>query len=109
MNKTFRITLKKFHIQIVVVPVAPNPYHHRGQQWRQALLKKRRAMLEVLEAQRVIEEVEAKAREHLSTETIARIRSEFYRVDDFSTDERCFITTIANTALTVPAATFTQG
>jgi len=66
-------------------------------------------MLEVLEVQRVIEEVEAEAREHLSTETIARIRSEFYCVDDFSTDERCFITTIANTALTVPAATFTQG
>jgi len=66
-------------------------------------------MLEVLEAQRVIEEVEAEAREHLSTEMIAQICSEFYHVNDFSTDERHFITTITNTALTVPAATFTQG
>ena len=66
-------------------------------------------MLEVLEAQRVIEEVEAKAREHLSTETISRIRSEFYHADDFSTDERRFIATIANTALTVPAGTFMRG
>ena len=65
-------------------------------------------MLELLEAQRDIEEVEAEAREHLSTETIARLHSEFYPVDDFSTDERRFIATIANTALTVPACTSTQ-
>jgi len=66
-------------------------------------------MLEGLEAQRVIEEVKAKAREHLSTETISWIRSKFYCVDDFSTDERRFIATITNTALTIPAGTFTWG
>jgi len=65
------------------------------------------AMLEILEAQRVIEEVEAEAREHIPTETIARVCSEFYRVDDFSTDERRFITTIANAALTIPVCTST--
>ena len=68
-------------------------------------MKKRKAMLETLEVQRVIEEVEAEAREHILTETIAQVRSEFYRVDDFSTDERRFITTIANAALTVPVCT----
>ena len=71
-------------------------------------MKKRRAMLEILEAQRVIEKVEAEARVHVPIETIARIRSEFYRVDDFSTDAKRFITTLANTPLTGPACTSTR-
>ena len=66
-------------------------------------------MLELLEAQKVIEEVEAEAREHISTETIAEIRSEFYCVDDFSSDEGRFITTIANVALTDPVYTSARG
>ena len=65
-------------------------------------------MLELLEAQRVIEAVEAEAREHIPTETIAQIRSEFYRVDDFPTDEGHFITTIANVALARAVVTSTR-
>ena len=66
-------------------------------------------MLELLEAQKVIEEVEAEAREHISMETIAEIRSEFYCVNDFSTDEGRFITTIANVSLIGPVYTSAQG
>ena len=106
-NKITQVHWRNFTSQIVVVPMTPNPYHRQAQKWRQALVKKRKAMLEILEAQRVIEEVEAEAREHIPTETIARVCSEFYRVDDFSTDERRFITTIANAALTIPVCTST--
>ena len=65
-------------------------------------------MLELLEAQRIIEEVEAEAREHISTDTIAKIRSEFYCIDDFPADEGDFITTIANVALARPLCTSTR-
>ena len=81
-QKFLRGGLIKYPSQIVVVP-APNLYRHWGQNWRQALVKKRKEMLELLEAQRVIEAVEAEAREHILTETIAQIHSKFYRVDDF--------------------------
>ena len=66
-------------------------------------------MLELLEAQRIIEEVEAEAGEHIPTEVIARVRSEFYRVDDFSTDERRFIAMIVDTALTIPVSSSAWG
>ena len=66
-------------------------------------------MLELLAAQRVIEEVEAEAKKHISTETIAEIRSEFYCVDDFPADEKHFITAIANIALAKPVFTSTRG
>jgi hypothetical protein len=64
-------------------------------------------MLELLEAQRVIEEVEAEARKHIPLETMTWLHSKFYCVNDISTDsdERRFITTIANTTLTVPVCT----
>ena len=65
--------------------------------------------MELLEAQRDIEEVEAKARQHILRERIAEIRSEFYCVNNFSTDEGRFITTIANVALTGPVYASAQG
>ena len=87
----------------------PSPYRRRGQKWCQALRQKRKAMLDLLAAQRVIEEVEAEAGKHISTETIAEIRSEFYCVDDFPADEKHFITVIANIALAKPVCISTRG
>ena len=108
-TKLFQAYCRNFTSQVVVVPMTPNPYHHRAQTWHQALLKKRNAMLESLEMQRITEEVEAEAGEHIPTEAIAQVHSKFYCVDDFSTDERCFIAMIADTALTVPVSSSAQG
>ena len=87
----------------------PNPYCCRGQKWCQVLGQKRKAMLELLAAQRVIEEVEAEAKKHISTEMIAEIRSEFYCINNFPADEKHFITAIANIALAKPVCTSTRG
>ena len=65
--------------------------------------------MELLEVQRDIEEVEAEARQHISRERIAKIRSEFYCVNNFSADEGRFVTTIANVALTGPVCASAQG
>ncbi|KIJ60103.1 hypothetical protein HYDPIDRAFT_117556 [Hydnomerulius pinastri MD-312] len=57
----------------------------------------------MLEAQKVIESVEAEAGEHLTTDTIARLRSKFYCVKDDSTPDEQFITAISSICLNLPA------
>jgi len=72
-----------------------NPYRQRAKTWHLALRKKKRAALELLEAQKVIEEVEAEAAEHVSRGMLARFRSQCYLIEDVSSDEGRFIAAVS--------------
>ncbi|KAF9238705.1 hypothetical protein BU15DRAFT_62432 [Melanogaster broomeanus] len=87
----------------LAVRLAQNPYQPKAREWHAALMKKRKAALEMLEAQTVIEHVEAKAGKHLQADTIAVIRSKFYRIEDKTTPAGCFISAISNIGLNLPA------
>lgn len=72
-----------------------NPYRHRVKAWHLALRKKKRAALELLEAQKVIEEVEAEAAEHMPRGMLTRFRSQCYLIEDASSDEGRFIAAVS--------------
>ena len=50
------------------------------------MIKKKKAALEMLEAQKVIEDVESEAGEHVPKAELACLRSKFYDVQDSSVD-----------------------
>lgn len=77
---------------------AHNPYRHRTQAWHLALKKKKKAALELLEAQKIIEEVETEAAEHVPRGMLARFRSQCYLIEDTSSDDGRFITAISAVA-----------
>lgn len=66
-------------------------------------MKKRDAAEKLLEAQKVIQEIEDEVAEHLTRETITRLRSRFYKTDDESTSDGEFLSTISN-VLVKPSA-----
>lgn len=57
-------------------------HNHKGKAWRQALMKKKKAALEMLEAQKVIEAAEAEAAEHLPRAMIGHLPSKSYCIGD---------------------------
>ena len=76
--------------------IAQNPYHKRGMEWQLALAKKKKAALEMLEAQKVIEKIEAEAAEFVPKSTIMHLRFQSYDIEDASSLDGHFITTISN-------------
>ncbi|KAF9233409.1 quinon protein alcohol dehydrogenase-like superfamily [Melanogaster broomeanus] len=96
-------------MQGLAVRLAQNPYHPKAREWHTALMKKRKAVLELLEAQTVIERVQAEAGKHLETDTIALIRSKFYPIEDETTPARRFISAVSNIGLNLPACASAHG
>jgi hypothetical protein len=72
-------------------------------------MKKRNAALQMLEAQKVIEGVEAEAGEHLTTDTITLLRSKLYCIADDSTPDGRFVAAISNVGFNLPVCTPAQG
>ena len=87
-------------LQVVAARITHNPYRHRVDEWHQALAKKKKAALEMLEAQKVIEEVEAEAAEHMPKTIIAHLRSQSYPLEDISSLEGHFVAAISDIILT---------
>ena len=86
--------------QVAASQITQNPYRRRTNEWHQALRKKKKAVLELLEAQRVIEDVEAEAAEYVPKALIARLHSKSYPIKDSSSVDGHFITTVSNVFLT---------
>ncbi|KAF9233141.1 hypothetical protein BU15DRAFT_66845 [Melanogaster broomeanus] len=76
-----------------------NPYRHRAKQWHQALRKKRKAVSDMLEAQKVIEAVEAEAGEFVPQEILASLRSQYYHVADPASTEGHYLTAVSDIRL----------
>ncbi|KIJ09069.1 hypothetical protein PAXINDRAFT_17837 [Paxillus involutus ATCC 200175] len=68
----------------------------RSKLWYDALRKKKTLILQLLEMQKVIEDVENEAAQHLSRETIASLRSKYYKSEDHSTLDGQFIATVSD-------------
>jgi hypothetical protein len=62
-------------------------------------MKKKKAALEMLEAQKVIEEVEAEAGQSVPQAILASLHSQCYQIEDSSSVEGRFITAISGITL----------
>lgn len=71
--------------------------------WYDALMMKRDAADRMLRAQKIIQEVEDEVAECLTEETIARLRSRFYKIEDESTPDGRFLSNISS-VLVEPSA-----
>ena len=76
--------------------IAQNPYRERGMEWQLALAKKKKAALEMLEAQKVIEKIEAEAAEFVLKLMITCLCFQSYDIKDASSLDGRFITTISD-------------
>ncbi|KAF8546512.1 hypothetical protein OG21DRAFT_1491131 [Imleria badia] len=63
--------------------------------WHDALLMKKDVAEKLLQAQKIIQEIEDEIAEHLTRETIVRLRSRYYKIDDKSTPDGQFISAVS--------------
>ena len=75
-----------------------NPHRRRAIEWHKALIKKKKAALEMLEAQKVIEDVESEAGEYVPKAELARLRSKFFDIQDSTSVDGRFIAAISGVA-----------
>lgn len=59
-------------------------------------MKKKDAVEKLLQAQKVIQGIEDEVAQHLTRDTIARLRSRFYKIGDESTPDGQFISTVSD-------------
>ena len=76
--------------------IAQNPYHERGMEWQLVLAKKKKAALQMLEAQKVIEKIKAEAAEFVPKLMIMCLCFQSYDIEDASSLDGRFITTISD-------------
>ena len=91
----YRHTDRTSILQMAAARIIYNPYCHRAKAWHLALRKKKKAVLELLEAQKVIKEVEAEAAEHVPGGMLACFRSQCYFIEDVSSDKGHFIAAVS--------------
>ncbi|KAF9231977.1 hypothetical protein BU15DRAFT_67869 [Melanogaster broomeanus] len=79
----------------VVTPQVLNPRQEKAKIWHQALKKKKDLALQMLETQKVIEKVEDEVAQHLTRDTIERLRGKFYDVGGDGTADGLFLASIS--------------
>ncbi|KAG6371351.1 hypothetical protein JVT61DRAFT_9549 [Boletus reticuloceps] len=82
----------------------PSVIRQKSDMWHDALMIKKDAAERMLWAQKIIQEVEDEVAEHLTRDTIAHLHARFYGVEDESTPEGQFLSSISD-VLVVSAMT----
>jgi hypothetical protein len=72
-----------------------SPRQQKANIWHQALKKKKDLAFQMLETQKVIEKVEDEVAQHLTQDTIVRLRSKFYDVGGDGTADGLFLSSIS--------------
>ena len=81
--------------------IAQNPYRQKGEEWQQAMTLKRKAALEMLKAQKMLDRIEAESAESVPQSMISTARFPYHGEDAFSLD-RQFIATISDVQVHAP-------
>jgi hypothetical protein len=73
----------------------PSVKQQKSRIWHDVLLMKKDVAEKLLQAQKIIQELEDEIPEHLTRETITHLRSRFYKIDNESTPDAQFISTVS--------------
>lgn len=74
---------------------SPSSRQQKVRTWHDALLRKRELVIEILQAQKAIEEVENEVAQYLTKDTIARMHQKYYNLNGGDTLDGMFISAIS--------------
>ncbi|KIJ57803.1 hypothetical protein HYDPIDRAFT_120327 [Hydnomerulius pinastri MD-312] len=107
---TFDANIKEMYLK--TVSASPDPFSHhvdnQSRRWAQAISKKQHAMKKMLEAQKVIEDVENDVRKYLAEDTIESLRSILCTIGDISTPDGRYLSTIEGVVIQSGSSTDPQ-
>ena len=83
-----------FHLQVSTSRSFLSVKQQKSRLWHDTLLMKKDVTEKLLQAQKIIQEIEDEIAEHLMRETIVRLHSRYYKIDDESTSDGQFISAV---------------